>query len=761
MKNKALKIVTITLLSLLLVAVISVVAVILWVTRSSDYVQFDKEKLNDINSQLTVLDNNGDVMDLTLYSERSKIVPIEQLQQHTLDAFVSIEDKRFFEHNGLDFRRIVGAALSNIKSMSFKEGASTISQQLIKNTHLDNSKTIKRKINEMILARELEQNFTKDKILEIYLNTIYFGNNAYGIESASNVFFNKSAKELTLAESATLAGLIKAPNAYSPLTHADKSLQRRNVVLQTMFANGKIDETEYAVARAETLSVDGILAQDLERTYTYGVINEACEILNMSRVQLLNSRLTIHTYFDSTAQNALSDAVINNAVYGEDEKPAKVLAIVSDNVTNGVKAFYSRGQVRLEEKRQIGSTIKPFAVYAPALEAGQISEASQILDEATTFGEYSPKNYNNKYNGWVTIKDAVKNSLNVVSVKVLNNLGVDKSVSYLTRMNFDIDKEQNLSLALGNVNGGVNALELQQAYATLANNGVSNKTAFIRAIDSATSTIYTRRMDNTKVYDSDTAFLVTDMLIETAKSGTAKGIGARYQIAAKTGTVGSAEYNTDALIAGYTTKDTFTVWVTGELLPNSVTGGGKPATIAKDFLDSYYVTSPKNFGIPNGVVKLAVDKVELENNQTLLLANEVTADNEKQSYYFSSKNVPKEYSTRNIAPKFELNLDIYDDKIVIVVPETEYDVKLYRKVDDAENEAVTFDGSTYVEWQLNGGSTYNYYAELYYGNNLTSTSKVYSVAVPEKNERVDKTETTTPKEEKKTNPWWFWFLPTK
>ena len=216
MKKRFLKIFSIVLASVVIISVTAgVIGISVW-KKSDDFVKFDRNRLNEVYTSLTILDNDGAKIAEPMYLYEYKQIPLDALHDYTYKAFVAVEDKRFFSHKGIDYKRVFGAMLHNLKSGGYKEGASTISQQLIKNTHLDNYKTMKRKANEMLLARELEKNYTKKEILEMYLNTIYFGRNAYGIETASNVYFNKSAQDLTVSESAVLAGMIKAPNTYAP-----------------------------------------------------------------------------------------------------------------------------------------------------------------------------------------------------------------------------------------------------------------------------------------------------------------------------------------------------------------------------------------------------------------------------------------------------------------------------------------------------------------------------------------------------------------
>ena len=254
MKKKFWKIFALVTASLIVCAVIGGVTYVVQLKNSPSYVSFDKGRLNEVYTSLTVLDNEGKQLQEPLYLNNVKQIPLSALHDYTYMAFVAVEDKRFFRHDGIDYMRVAGAILHNLKSGSYKEGASTISQQLIKNTHLDNGKNLKRKLNEMFLARELENSYSKNEILEMYLNTIYFGRNAYGIETASNVYFNKSATDLTVSESAILAGMIKAPNVYAPDKNPQKCASRRDLVLKMMLDQGFIDLDAYNQARQSEIT---------------------------------------------------------------------------------------------------------------------------------------------------------------------------------------------------------------------------------------------------------------------------------------------------------------------------------------------------------------------------------------------------------------------------------------------------------------------------------------------------------------------------
>ena len=713
MKKRFLKIFSVTLAAVILViAAAGIISVSVWM-KSDEYVKFDKNRLNEVYTSLTILDNDGAKLAEPMYLYEYKQIPLNALHDYTYKAFVAVEDKRFFSHKGIDYKRVFGAMLHNLKSGGYKEGASTISQQLIKNTHLDNYKTMKRKANEMLLAKDLERNYTKNEILEMYLNTIYFGRNAYGIETASNVYFNKSAQDLTVSESAILAGMIKAPNTYAPDKNADKCKLRRDSVLKLMREQQVIDDEQYSFALETEIQY---VPQKVkaEKSYTYHVMKEACRLLNMTPMQLAQSNFIIETYCNQAKQKALSDLVKQDTTVTKSGTLADVSAIVTD-VCGGVEACYFRGE-NAGGKRQVGSAFKPLAVYAPALNERIITQASPVLDEETDFNGYKPTNAGG-YNGWTTIRNSVAKSLNVPAVKTLNALGVNKAEKYLEKLG--VTGEQNLSLALGNVNGGVDVFTLAKGYATLANDGVCNDVCFIKSICNENGTIYSRRLDNSRVFQSDANYLMTDMLVNTVQNGTAKKLKqSNYQVAAKTGTVGNSQGNSDAIIAGYTTSDAFAVWFCGDL-NNNVSGATAPCVLASKLLNKMYETDrPDNFRQPQGVIGVELDRESLYDNQKVLIADG------GEKFLFDACNAPQERAEKPTYG-YELTSETVGNKVYVLLPKTDKgNWKLYKKTDGGKTECNALDGR-YTE-ELTADSV-EYYAELNVNGSVVYSTPVLKV----------------------------------
>ena len=716
MKKRFWKIFGIVTAALIVTVILSGVIFVESIKNSDSYVKFDTGRLNEVYTSLTVLDDMGEPLAEPLYLNNYKQIPLDALHDYTYMAFVAVEDKRFFEHSGIDYKRVAGALLSNLKSGSYKEGASTISQQLIKNTHLDNNKNLKRKINEMLLAKELENRYSKKEILEMYVNTIYFGRNAYGIETAANTYFNKSATDLTVSESAVLAGMIKAPNNYAPDKNADKCKSRRNLVLKLMLEQNIIDVEAYEDAIASEIHYNPQTTRS-EKTYVYHVMQEACEILNMTPMQLAKSDFVIETYCNQSTQKALYELASADNTLTKDGSIANLSCVVCNN-KGGVEACVLRGEIA-GTKRQVGSAIKPIAVYTPALNERIITQASPVLDEETDFNGYKPTNAGG-YNGWTTIKYAVAKSLNVPAVKTLNALTLPVAENYLEKLG--IKGEQNLSLALGNTTGGMDVFTLAKCYATLANNGQCNELGFIKNIYSEKGLIYSRELSEDKVFNVSANYLMTDMLVNTVNTGTAKQLkNANYQVAAKTGTVGTSEGNTDALVAGYTTTNTFVVWYSGDM-NNDVNGSTAPCNLAKQLLAKMYANSkPEKFTPPSTVVQLNIDKDTLYEEQ-LVLKSDIG-----EAFWFDTKNQPKQ-TLQKVTYNYTLETETKGNTVTVKLPKVEEATwQLYVK--NSENAAkLNLENNIYIGL-INENTSF--YAELYKNGKLVYTTPQVKIYVTE------------------------------
>lgn len=623
----------------------------------------DETKLVKTEKTLNFIDSNGEYIADTVYDANRSHAKLSEIPQHTIDAFVSIEDKRFFKHHGVDYIRIGGAIIDNIKSFSFKEGASTISQQLIKNTHLSSDKKISRKIKEIRIAKELERKYTKEEILEMYLNILYFGDNLYGITTAARVFFDTDPSNLSLSQSALIAGIINNPARYNPYQNPDSCIKRRNLVLKAMLDNDKIDRTQYDSAIAEPLAVERKNHQECQ--YLNSVIKDAREILNLSKKQLLSKRLTIATYYEKDLNDALTD-IVKNAEIPQD---CDAHITVMSNASGKIIGDASRKKTNLSYlKRQPGSTIKPLISYAPAIEKGDIYCCSPIYDAPEEFGDYKPANYRNKYYGWVDAKEALSRSLNIPAVRLLKTCGIDYAKNLCSRLGITFaDSDDNLALALGGMTEGVTLRQLVDAYGTFARSGKFIEGSCIRYIsDEGGNIIYSDKRQSSAAISEDTAFLVSTMLKECALSGTANALSGFGNVCAKTGTVGNSDGNSDVYCIAYTPKYTIGVWVGGNKMPNETTASNTACPIAKKALK--LLCDDTNLPKPESIKCRYIDSRALKEKHVVLLAGNDVKIKDKACEWFSEKHMPKEYSTSQYGDYLYydelLNLDFDNFEII-------------------------------------------------------------------------------------------------
>jgi len=614
-------------------------------------------KLTSVNNGIKVYSYAG--KEQTLYNTNRSIVEIETLPEYVKQAFISVEDKRFYQHGGFDIVRIAKAALVNLKNGEKTQGASTISQQLVKNTLLSNEKTYSRKIKEIVLAIKMEKLFNKDEILEMYLNTIYFGSNAYGIENASLTFFNKSAKDLTLNEACCLAGLIKSPNYYSPKYNIDNANKRKNLVAELMLETDKITKTQYNSIINENISVDS--NSYLDQSYEREAIYEACKLLNLSERELINKNYEIITFKDDELQQKIIKA--NNDVIEKHNSHGNLdsLSAVVNNQGH-IVAYYANSYYDLHNlKRQSASTLKPLAVYLPCVIHNIMSPSTHILDEKINYNGFSPKNADNVYHGYVSCEYALANSLNTPAVKLLDNLGIKKSKATLENLGITLAKEDNnLSLALGATKNGINLLDLLGAYSTLANMGTYTQPCFVNKIlDKEGNEVYNHEKYTEKALLPEDCFLINKMLKQTVKSGTANRLDSlNLNIASKTGTASTKNGNTDLYNICYTTEHTMLTWIAdikNTYLPANLLSSSQPTDINKDICKILYSNhTPADFMIPENIVYKPYSLKELEKNHIIV----APYDNELERYiaydYFKVTNQPE----ASLRSKENLVLDV-------------------------------------------------------------------------------------------------------
>lgn len=581
---------------------------------------------NPLPKPLVIYDRNDVVI-----SERSTVkftaVPVASIPDTFIEAILIVEDKRFYEHSGIDVRGIMRSFFRNIKAGGIVEGGSTITQQLSKNLFLTTEQTYTRKIKEAITAIRIEGKYSKDEILELYLNQIYFGEGVWGIQDAAQMYFGKDIENVTLEEAALLAALPKAPTTYSPYKNIEKAKERRDLILSLLHDAGKIDEQSYTQA----IATDIILrTKDLVETsgdypsYVDHVINEAIHTLGISEEIVLIGGLNIYTTLDPVVQNAIETTYANDALFPESSPDERIQsAAISIDPSNGAirgligyrGQYYYRGYNRATElKRQPGSAIKPLAVYGPALENGY-SKNSELLDEATDFNGYVPNNYDGTYHGKVSLYQALVNSYNIPAVALLNAIGIDKGVAFLESVGIPVhEDDHNLSLALGGMTEGVSPLEMAQAYSSFPNAGVMNTAHTIRKITTNDGDLLVNGINTSvTVMSPESAYAMTDILMGVIDEGTGKAAALGRPAAGKTGTTElpaidafkGLEGVRDAWFVGYTPDLVTAVWVGYDTLDPSLimqsVGGSHPASIFQSImLLSLENTPVTSFEIPKG-----------------------------------------------------------------------------------------------------------------------------------------------------------------
>ncbi|ABR48342.1 penicillin-binding protein, 1A family [Alkaliphilus metalliredigens QYMF] len=506
--------------------------------------QEDLSQLEDpLPKALIIFDKEEEVV-----SERSSAqfnpVPLSQIPEELLAAIVAVEDQRFYDHSGVDLRGIVRSAWRNMRAGSIVEGGSTLTQQLAKNLFLTSERTYTRKFKEVITAYRIEGQYSKEDILELYLNQIYFGEGTWGIQNAAQIYFGKDIEEITLSEAALLAALPKAPTHYSPFKNEEKAKERRNLVLYLLHDQNVIDENEYDSAVNEE-----IILRDWELdvlrgkypSYVDHVIEEAIHKHGFDEEYLLTGGLHIYTQMDVVVQTAIETTYENEALFPENsgDEIVQSATVVMDPSNGGIRGLvgyrgehFHRGYNRATQlKRQPGSSIKPLAVYAPALENGYKPD-SMLIDEKTDFNGYAPRNYNDSYQGSVSLSDALVYSINVPAVALLHEIGIDTGIGFLEKSGIPMHQDdRNLSIALGGFTERVSPLEMAQAFSMFPNLGSMNQAHAITRITSSTGKVLFEVVEKAvDVMKPENAYRMTQMLMGVVQEGTGKNTASHQSL---------------------------------------------------------------------------------------------------------------------------------------------------------------------------------------------------------------------------------------
>lgn len=696
------------------------------------WVDFDVYRITGCDRTSIIYDGQSDVVTRLHGVQDRTWVSVSELQPSTVYAFISAEDARFFEHEGVDVIRIAGAVVADIKAGSYVQGASTISQQLIKLSHLTSEKTISRKAEEAALAYEMERQYSKEDILEMYLNYVYFGGGYYGIEAAAEGYFGVHASDLTLDQSAMLAGILKSPSGYAPHINYAASINRRNNILRLMRDYGYITDDEKKQASAGRPTILHDKNEEYSGYYTDAVTKSAAALMGITVDELIRGGYSIYSAMDSDIQHYCEEMFKNGELFPAEDSEAAivvlepstgmVVAMVGGRSYTGGISFNRATDIR----RQPGSVIKPVIAYAPAFEYLNYTAADMILDEETTFADYTPSNYGNKYYGWVTVREAVTKSLNVPAVKTLSEVGVERAKDFAKRCGIEFDdKDDSLALALGGFTYGVSPLQIAGAYSCFASGGIYNTPTLIKKItDRNGLTVYEYRQDSRRVMSEANAYILTSMLKSVVTEGTGHRLNTLdIPIAGKTGTVGLANGNRDAWMAGYTPEYTAVVWQGYDsdrlgLLPSSATGGTYPALMLYELFNHIYPDGRSgDFEKPESVKQYSIDAKTLKKQHKAVLANAMTPQSSRVTEYFTEETAPEDVSGYWAVPGSAQNLlAVREEGGVMVSFDCPDDFGMYTlwrsEAGKAEKPLMTWNGREghieYIDAAVKPGKGYRY-----------------------------------------------------
>lgn len=580
-------------ISLGVVFVLSLIAYTMILYGGSLFV--DENKL-PVSAPTAIQSDEGETI-WQLYEQYRKPLKLDEIPDEMQDAFIATEDKRFYSHSGVDFRSIMRALYKDVISRSKAEGASTITQQLAKNLFLTNDKSWLRKTKEVMIALYLEREYSKDEILEMYMNVIYFGQGVYGVEAAANKFYDKSVEELTLEEIALLVGIVNAPNAYSPIDHPDKAIDRRDLVLERM------EGAEFITADARTtaqetdisLNVTQRMSNDeAYQTFAHMVVKEAEEKYDITFDELKNQEYEIKTGFNTAAQRSAYESFKTDGHFpGSDPETVEGAFVMMDSQTGAVAAAlggrnYQYGDLNrvTQMHRQPGSIMKPLAVFGPALEKEEYNPYTRLPDEKQEWDGKEVKNANEQYAGDVSFYNALTNSKNTSAVWLLNEIGLEFAKKYLNNMDIFIDEDKDgLNVALGGLTNGLTPLQIVQAYTAFGNHGTMTEAHVISEIkDRHGEVIATAEPETKKVFTEQTSWTMTEIMQGVVREGTGQAGSYPNALAGKTGTT---QDTNDVWFVGYTPEYVSALWM-GYDNPDEdhyLTGGSaSPTALTKQIL---------------------------------------------------------------------------------------------------------------------------------------------------------------------------------
>lgn len=608
---------------LIFISSVMIMAVSVWYGFSGLFSPKNMDEHLQPDAASEFYDSKGELIYTTLSEERRIPININYIPDHTQKAFISIEDNRFYEHMGVDFRGTARAVISTLSGREV-QGGSTITQQLAKNAFLTQERTITRKIKEAFIARELEKRYTKDEILEMYLNHIYFGQGAYGVESAARYYFGKEAKELNIAESATLAAIPKSPNYFNPFENPKASKERQELVIDQMVKYGYITEAQGDAAKKEELKLVTSRKKTSNPNFYFIDMITQKVIDELGAEALYKGGLKVYTTLDSDMQKAAIESmkhlpevpqVATNppTAYNDKNKltQPQIALVAIDPNTGHVKAMLGgRGQDKFNRAtlsvRQPGSSFKPF-VYLTGMANG-FTPASIIEDKEEEFDkDWKPRNVTKKWYGKVSLRTALARSMNIPTIKLAREVGVHKVVETAQKMGISTlvnegkYTDANLSMAIGGLSHGVSPLEMASAYGVFATNGILCKPfALLKVTDAHGKVLYEQDTVAKRVMDPKPVYTTVNMLEDVLIWGSGGGMGIGRPAAGKTGTT---DNYVDAWFVGFTPDLSTAVWVGDDnntTLAN-MSGSETPLSIWHDFMVNAHKDIPVSDFVNPGV----------------------------------------------------------------------------------------------------------------------------------------------------------------
>ncbi|MCD8501737.1 MAG: PBP1A family penicillin-binding protein [Bacillaceae bacterium] len=715
--------------------------------------ELDPEKLT-LAQTPQLFDMNDEFFASLSAVENRRLADISNIPPLVQDAFIAVEDVRFRQHFGIDIRRIGGALRANVTSGFGAEGASTITQQVVRNLFLSHDKRLTRKIQEQYLAIKLERQYSKDQILEMYLNAIYFSAGRYGVVEAADYYFSKSLDELTIEDAALLAGIPQRPNFFNPLINPEAAERRRNTVIALMERHGKItsEQAERAMAVAVVDQLNPSNQNDTRefQAFINEVQRELEQIEGLSSADIFTGGLKIYTTLDQHAQNFTDNKIENFSFPDEDLKTG--LTVV-DTQTGAIRAIGYRQPTEgvqrgfnyaTQAKRQPGSSIKPILGFGPAIEHLRWSTYHQVVDEQMEIGNWKPTNWDNRFQGPMSIRTAMLLSRNIPAIQAFMEVGPNKAREFAEGLGIPDLENINASYSIGGFTTGVSSREMAGAFAAFGNEGIYNRTHTVRKIEFPDGTIIDLTPESHVAMSDYTAFMISDLLKSSVNDPRATGRIARIDGLPIAGKTGTSNNNADRWFVGYTTNYSIAVWTGYDDQSRPV----QQTNIALELFRAVMSEVSKDkttadFKQPDSVVRVGIER------GTGLLPSAHTPNDQIIFEYFVRGTEPTSQSEVFVQPPTPSNLmaayDENSDQIVVTwnFPSDELEnhtFELQMAINDGTFETISFDKDMqHILFNPIEGATYRFRLRAVFdiNNDLVSDFVEIKVTVPKREPEID------------------------